>query len=294
MALLWLVCGGLLVLVIALAVKICIMRKSMDEICRCVCDHLSTDTNRLISVSSGDRYVRRLASELSVRLSELRRQRRRYINGDRELKEAVTNISHDLRTPLTAVRGYLDLLEREETSPAVRRYLSLISDRTEALRRLTEELFRYSVISSETELVFQDVDLRSMLEESLLSFYAAFGEKNIYPKISLPSVPVVRRLDSSAFSRILSNIIGNAVKYSDGDFKVSLSEGGEILFENTASDLSNVDVGKLFDRFYTVDSARRSTGLGLSIAKLLTERMGGSISADFADKKLRITVIFEQ
>ena len=110
----WIICGVLAVVIVILMAKIRIMQKSMDEICACMTEHLSTDTNRLITVSSSDRYVRHLASEIARQLAELRRQRRQYISGDRELKEAVTNISHDLRTPLTAICGYLELLEAED------------------------------------------------------------------------------------------------------------------------------------------------------------------------------------
>ena len=112
--------------------------------------------------------------------------------------------------------------------------------------------------------------------------------------ISLPDSVIIRSLDKSALSRIFGNIISNAVKYSDGDFSVTMTDAGEITFSNTASELSSVDVGKLFDRFYTVDSARKSTGLGLSIAKLLTERMGGCISADYKGNTLSITFSFKE
>ncbi|MBQ4047258.1 MAG: HAMP domain-containing histidine kinase [Clostridia bacterium] len=269
------------------------MQKSMGEICECLSEHLSSDTNQLITISSSDKHVRHLASEITKQLTELRRQRRQYINGDREMKDAVTNISHDLRTPLTAICGYLDLLEAEEMTDNTRRYVERIANRTEALKALTEELFRYSVISSVSDLNYETVNLGRVLEDTLISCYGAFEQKNITPNISLPDSTVSRSLDKSALSRIFGNIISNAVKYSDGDFAVAMTESGEITFSNTASELSSVDVGKLFDRFYTVDSARKSTGLGLSIAKLLTERMGGSISADYKENMLSITLSFE-
>ena len=237
--------------------------------------------------------MRHLASEIARQLIELRRQRRQYISGDRELKEAVTNISHDLRTPLTAICGYLELLEAEEMTDNTRRYVEQISNRTEALKALTEELFRYSVISSVSDLSYEKVNVGRVLEDTLISFYGAFEQKNITPNISLPDSVMIRTLDKSALSRIFGNIISNALKYSDGDFSVTMSDAGEIIFSNTASELSSVDVGKLFDRFYTVDSARKSTGLGLSIAKLLTERMGGSISADYKGNILSITLSFK-
>ena len=278
---------------VILAVKIRMMQKSMGEICECLSEHLSSDTNQLITISSSDKHVRHLASEITKQLTELRRQRRQYINGDREMKDAVTNISHDLRTPLTAICGYLDLLEAEEMTDNTRRYVERIANRTEALKALTEELFRYSVISSVSDLNYETVNLGRVLEDTLISCYGAFEQKNITPNISLPDSTVSRSLDKSALSRIFGNIISNAVKYSDGDFAVAMTESGEITFSNTASELSSVDVGKLFDRFYTVDSARKSTGLGLSIAKLLTERMGGSISADYKENMLSITLSFE-
>ena len=288
----WIICGILAVVIFILAIKIRMMQKSMDEICACVSEHLSSDTNQLITVSSSDKHVRHLASEIARQLTELRRQRRQYISGDRELKEAVTNISHDLRTPLTAICGYLELLEAEEMKNNTRRYVEQISNRTEALKALTEELFRYSVISSVSDLSYEKVNVGRVLEDTLISFYGAFEQKNITPNISLPDSVMIRTLDKSALSRIFGNIISNALKYSDGDFSVTMTETGEITFSNTASELSSVDVGKLFDRFYTVDSARKSTGLGLSIAKLLTERMGGHISADYREKTLSIMISF--
>ena len=288
----WIICGVLAVVIVILTIKIRMMQKSMDEICSCLSEHLSSDTNQLITVSSSDKHVRHLASEISRQLAELRRQRRQYISGDRELKEAVTNISHDLRTPLTAICGYLELLEAEEMTDNTRRYVEQISNRTEALKALTEELFRYSVISSVSDLSYEKVNVGRVLEETLISFYGAFEQKNITPNISLPDGVIIRSLDKSALSRIFGNIISNAVKYSDGDFTVIMTNTGEITFSNTASELSSVDVGKLFDRFYTVDSARKSTGLGLSIAKLLTERMGGCISADYKSNTLSIMLSF--
>lgn len=288
----WLVCAVLAIAVAVLAIKIRIMQKSMDEICACLAEHLSSDTNRLISVSSGDKYVRRLAGEISRQLAELRRQRLKYAGGDRELKEAITNISHDLRTPLTAICGYIDLLEAEEMTENTKRYIAQIKGRTEALKALTEELFRYSVISSVSEMNYENVNVGKALEEALLSFYGAFGQKNIIPQISLPEEAVVRTLDTAALSRVFENIIGNALKYSDGDFYVTMGKTGKITFSNTSAVLSSVDVGKLFDRFFTVDSARKTTGLGLSIAKLLTERMGGTISAEYKESKISIVISF--
>lgn len=162
-----------------------------------------------------------------------RRERHRYQQGDLELKEAVTNISHDLRTPLTAISGYLDLLEREDKSENVQRYLSQIQNRTKVLKNLTEELFRYSVVTSSQDLIIERIDVVRALEESLLSFYAVMQEKSIQPQIELPEEPVWRDLDAGVVNRIFSNIISNVLKYSDGDFEVVMEENACITFTNT-------------------------------------------------------------
>lgn len=132
------------------------------------------------------------------------------------------------------------------------------------------------------------------LEESLLSFYGVMQEKGIEPVIHLPEAPVCRSLDISAVNRIFSNIVSNALKYSDGDLFVCMDLDCGISFINTAQNLNAVAVGRMFDKFYTVEANRNSTGLGLSIAKILTERMGGSIEAEYSEGKLRTRIRFPE
>ncbi len=285
-------CVVLIIIIIILTFKLAIIRKSMREICTEFEEILSSDTNVLISVSSADKTVKRLANEINKELRELRKMELKYNQGDRELKEAVTNISHDLRTPLTAICGYLDLLEKQELPADAERYLEQIHERTENLKQLTAELFRYSVIASAPEMSLEKINICLVLEESLISFEGAMKQAGITPEITMPENPVYRLLDKASLSRIFGNIINNAIKYSDGDFTVTLDENGTITFSNKSKELSAVETGKLFDRFYTVNSARKSTGLGLSIAKLLTERMNGNIFADYRDEQLIITVKF--
>lgn len=288
----WLLCLVLLIIVLALLVKVRLLQRSMDEIARELGERLSTDTNVLISISSRDAHARRLAVDLNRQLRLLREQRRRFQSGDRELKEAVTDISHDLRTPLTAICGYLDLLAREDLSPETERYLTLISNRVEAMKQLTEELFRYSVILSAEDLESEPVDMVCVLEESVAGFYGPLKERGIEPFIELPDVPVIRPLDRAALSRIFGNILSNALKYSAGDLQIALSAGGEVRFSNTAPGLDGVQVGRLFDRFFTVEAARGSTGLGLAIARTLAERMGGAVAAEYEAGALTVRVNF--
>ena len=291
----WVLCGILSAIVIILCVKIHMLKKSMTEIRTELADWLKTDTNTLISVSSNDPHVRLLASDLNRQLKLLRRQRRQYLNGDRELKDAVTNISHDLRTPLTAIFGYLDLLENEEKSENVTRYVLAIEDRAQALKQLTEELFRYSIIISVQEpMQLEALSVNDVLEESLASFYDALTKRGITPQIDITQKKIICILNRSALLRIFGNILNNTVKYSDGDLKVELLETGEIIFSNTARNLNEVQVGKLFNRFFTVETARNSTGLGLAISKTLVEQMHGSINAQYKDEVLYIRLSFPE
>lgn len=293
MILLWCLCAISLPLVLALLIKLHLLQKSMDEIRFAFAEKLETDTNTLISISTRDPHARALAADINTQLRLLRQERQRYQTGDRELTEAVTNISHDLRTPLTAICGYLEFLEQEEQSERVRFYLSQIENRTEALKQLTEELFRYSVIVSVNDSASETILLNRALEESLVSHYAALTSRGITPEINITETSVSRTLSPSALNRVFSNVIGNALKYSDGDLQVILTDTGVISFTNSAKALNPVMTARLFDRFYTVESASGSTGLGLSIAKLLTERMGGSIDAEYHEGKLTITISFE-
>ena len=288
----WILVALLGVLLLILAGKVYTLRKSARQLREGMAQQLERETNTLLSVSSGDREMRALADALNGQLAQLRAERQRYQHGDLELKEAITNISHDLRTPLTAIVGYLALLEGEEKSEAVERYLSQISNRTQVLHQLSEELFAYALLTAPQPLHPQRVDLRGLVEEALLSYCGAMEQRGMEPTIQLPEGRVERNLDPTAAGRVLSNIISNALKYSAGDFSVTMTPDGVITFANSAPDLNPVLVQRLFDRFFTVETARHSTGLGLSIAKLLTQQMEGTLEAKYQEGQLVITLSF--
>ena len=291
----WLLCVVLSVAVLALLVKVRLLQRSMDEIARELEERLSTDTNVLLSISRRDRYARRLAADLNRQLRLLRDQRRRFQSGDRELKEAVTNISHDLRTPLTAISGYMDLMGREDMSAQARDYLAVMKGRVAHLKDLTEELFRYSVIlSADAPGEAEDISLNAALEESLAAYYGALTQAGIQPEVHMPETPVPRRLNRQALGRVLSNILSNAIKYSAGDLRIDLDRTGTVRFQNRAPHLDEVQVGRLFDRFYTVESGKNATGLGLAIARTLVKDMGGALAASYEDGSLCVTLSFPE
>lgn len=284
----WVLAAGLALLALGLGWKVALLRHGIKGLRRDLVERRGQETNTLLSLPCRDRELRRLASALNQELRALRQERLRYQQGDKELKEAVVNISHDLRTPLTAISGYLQLLQGQDLPPDTRRYLEQIESRTESMKRLTEELFRYSVVVSEENLAREPVDLRRAVEEALLSFYGALEGRGIEPQVRLPETPVIRQLDPAAVNRVLGNILTNALKYSAGDLEVTLEESGRLTFSNAAPGLDPVAAGRLFDRFYTVEAARNSTGLGLSIAKELTQRMGGEMGAELHNGRLTV------
>lgn len=287
------VCVAILILIIGiLLVKIYLLKKSIKEIRTGFAEKMDNRTNTLIQISSHDKDIRELATSLNEQLLILNQSRNKYEHGDLELKEAVTNISHDLRTPLTAIFGYLKLLESEDCSPDAKTYLMSIKNRTQALKSLTDELFQYTIsISDNSEMIIEKVNLRSILEKSISEYYSVFKQNGIVPEISMPDDGSVFCMGNGyALSRVIDNIINNAVKYSDGDLKVVLKSNGEMLFSNHAPNMTEVQVARLFDRFYTVSNARKSTGLGLSISKILMAKMNGTITAGYHQGILTINV----
>jgi hypothetical protein len=171
------------------------------------------------------------------------------------------------------------------------RYLAIISERADMMKQLTEELFSYSVIAADdTDMEREEVFVNQLLAESISSFYPALKSRGIEPRIELTEQRILRSVNKAALSRVFSNLLNNAVKYSDGDLHITLSDSGIITFANRAEELSAVDVEQLFDRFYTVEAAHHSTGLGLSIARTLVERMGGKINAEYSGGQLIISI----
>lgn len=292
--LLGVVCGVLVLAVLALCLRLWLLHRDLDALGRDFAAKVGADTNVGLDCRSADPYVKAMAAQLDRQLKRLRQEHLKYVQGDQELKNAVTGISHDLRTPLTAICGYMELLRQEPASPAVQEYLDVITGRIHAMKALTEELFRYSVVlEGDAYRQRETVSLGDALVQSLVDYYGAFQERGICPEIHMPEEKVQRQLHPQALGRIFSNVISNALKYSDGDFSVSLTSDGVIRFRNHAASLNEVQAGHLFDRFFTVQDGRESTGLGLAIARTLTEELGGTITADWRDGVFQIALAFQ-
>lgn len=290
----WIVLPSLLAaigVIAALAIKIVVMKKDIRSIKSQMDCILLGDTNAKIVLHGRDRAICDFSAALNESLDILRQKQLTYNNGDAELKNAMTNVAHDLRTPLTAICGYLDLISTEKDAAKIRSYADIAKERASALKALTDELFRYSVsLDKNRSIHLQEICLNSVISERVLDFYDELTEKGISPVIELPGKNVNTIADKRDVSRIFDNLISNAVKYGEKNLKIKLDEDGSVTISNSTSKLTHLDVEKMFDRFYTVKNYNYSTGLGLSIAKSLVEQYGGSISASLENGVFSITL----
>lgn len=290
----------LLAIALTLAViKIVFLRRGFDELTENIEDQVSGKTQIPVTLTTSDAHARHTAEILNRELKNLDRERNEYLDGNRKVAEAVTGISHDIRTPLTAINSYLDLMADEKDEALKAQYLERIKSRTLSLSDLADELFKYSTSTDperypvQTEnIASEPIDICRVLEECMLSFYAGFKKRGIEPDIEIPDEPVFVLCEKKSANRIFENIIGNAIKYANNDLKVKLDPKGQVIFSNPAPDLTPVSAAKLFDRYFTVNEGHASTGLGFSIAKELITRNNGTIEADLKDGILMITVSF--
>lgn len=295
----------LFVICMILIIKIYLNNKDIKKIGENLEEILTNDTNNLITVSTSNKQIKKVAGKLNTELKKLRKVKIQYENGSEELKRTITNISHDMRTPLTAISGYIELMENnieaEEVnnskSKIIRReenkqkYLKIIKRKTSELIELTEQLFKFSTtMDTLWKIDKENCCINEILEEILAEYYSIFKKKNIVPEINICNEMIYKNLNKNSLIRIFENILSNMIKYSDGDFKIRLERSGKIIFSNKAKKLDTTTVQKIFDRYFTVENANNVTGVGLSIAKQLVEINKGNIIAKYMDGNLFIEV----
>jgi signal transduction histidine kinase len=295
----------LFVICMILIIKIYLNNKDIKKIGENLEEILTNDTNNLITVSTSNKQIKKVAGKLNTELKKLRKVKIQYENGSEELKRTITNISHDMRTPLTAISGYIELMENnieaEEVnnskSKIIRReenkqkYLKIIKRKTSELIELTEQLFKFSTtMDTLWKIDKENCCINEILEEILAEYYSIFKKKNIVPEINICNEMIYKNLNKNSLIRIFENILSNMIKYSDGNFKIKLERSGKIIFSNKAKKLDTTTVQKIFDRYFTVENANNVTGVGLSIAKQLVEINKGNIIAKYMDGNLVIEV----
>lgn len=254
---------------------------------------INNDTNKLITISTSNKRLNRLTTNLNSSLRKIRKLEISYKNGNKELQESITNISHDLRTPLTAIKGYIDLIKKEKSKKKIVEYLKIIENKTEDLVILTEQLYDYSKsLDLKDKLKKEKVCINDILEDTILSYYALIKKKNLTPEINITTKRIYRKIDKNMAIRILENIISNTIKYTDEDIKITLLDNGKIIIKNKSHVLDNTTVNKMFDRYYTIESGSNTSGIGLSIAKQLVNINGGKITAKYSQGYLIVELEF--
>ena len=218
---------------------------------------------------------------------------------EQALKDLVTNLSHDIRTPLTSLDGYFQLLMTCENIEDRERYFKIISGRIESLRILLDQLFMYMKLQNNSyEFEINDCNLNKLLYDGLFEFYQEFTDRGMEPIIEIPEEAIIIKANPLAFRRVIQNIIKNSLEHGSNQFIVRAGISRKrvsIEFENGLPASNLIDIDKIFDRFYKADSARTSasTGLGLAIAKELILKMNGDISAIADENRFTIAIQFD-
>ena len=218
---------------------------------------------------------------------------------DEAIKETITNLAHDLRTPVTAIQGYTQmLLQSPELSEEDLDAAAVINERLNVLNQLLNQLFEFARIEAdEMEFSYTTFDLNAVLRFVAVSFFKSFEERKIIPALSIAEISFPFYGDEKAVTRIFENIISNALSHGKSDYHFSSYDDNEnyhFSFQNFTDSINESDIDKIFNRFYTTDlsRSRKTTGLGLTIAKNLTVKMGGSISASLNNNVFEIVVCF--
>ncbi len=283
----------LLFLICYLIGRLYVLKYSLSEIRRELKWIHAQETNALLSVSSRDKNLLALVVELNESLSIIRAKELKYNSGNYEVQKIISNVAHDLRTPLTAILGYTELLEKEAVTSNSTKYIKVIKSRTKDLMYLSEQLFDFMQQKEQLEITRESVCLNQELETALFSYFALFKENHIEPKIVITPIKLYRFINREMLTRIFDNLIYNAIKYGGKELEISLTLSGKIIFSNPTSELDSVGVQKIFDRYYTLENARKTKGgAGLAIVKELVELNQGSITAKLENGWLIITLDF--
>ena len=258
------------------------------------------DANSILKFSCPDKNFESFLMSINQYLQFSRKERIKYLRREIEIRKEIENVSHDLRTPLTSILGYIELIDRKALSDDERNYLEVVIRKSKSLQRLIGKFYDLSRLEAD-EYAFKNstINIHKMLSELMLNSYNEFDKKGINIDLNIGNKELNVLGDEDALERIFTNLINNVLKYATTNLWVSIESGVDkviVRFVNDTSRLSDIDVSHMFDRFYMKDEARtnHSTGLGLTITKLLVEKMGGEISADLSeDKNLEIRMEFK-
>lgn len=249
--------------------------------------------SKKIDLTFYDKDLENLAKNINEQIDLTNEAIFEKLRTENEMKQAIANISHDIRTPMTSILGYIQFLQSDDIGPEKRiKYQENIKNGALRLKVLLDEFFELSTIeSADYPLKVENIKLNKLLVEVLIGFYDDFNKAQIEPTILIPDDEIYITGDSSAVKRVIENLISNAIKHSSGNVTIQLVKNPssvQLNIMNPANELKEKDLPLLFDRFYKVDQTRtkRSTGLGLFIAKSLMIKMDGILSAELNGDQL--------
>ena len=289
----------LIILAILLSYIIYLQRRQIKLICRQLAFINNNNTNKMVTQEINSKYISELVDSINGMITNQKTHDINVMRNSNNLKETITNLSHDIRTPLTSLDGYFQLLKESTSDKEKDKYSDIIQNRIDSLKVMLDELFTYTKLQDDNyTLDLEKINFNKLLTATLFSFYDEFNAKGIEPHIFICDEQLSVFCNQAAVIRVIQNIIKNSFEHSYSEIKIKLenSVGRAVLVcSNNVDDEDNIEITQVFDRFYKSDVSRTqsSTGLGLSIAKGLTEKMGGTISASLEDGMFSITVIFD-
>ncbi|MBU3103326.1 sensor histidine kinase [Clostridium gasigenes] len=252
---------------------------------------------RNIRIKTTDRHIEQLVVNINKLYDENQKVNVKKKEVELELKQSIENMAHDLRTPLTSIMGYIQLIKDEEvTEEEKSKYIDIVEKRTNVLQTLITSFYDLSRIEgNEYNFNLSKINLANVLCENIALFYNEFAEKFMEPIIEIQENTSYIISDKNAINRVFSNLISNILKYGDKYTKIILKEEDEFIiteFINYAPNLVQEDINKMFERFFTANKSRsdKNTGLGLSITKAFVENLGNNIEAKLLNENLVISI----
>lgn len=271
------------------------LKKEAKNMANQLRDYNDQRTNKKIEMALFNREMERIGVEINRLIDLHGKEKSERIRFEQELKQTIANISHDLRTPLTSVIGYVQLAESGEMTEEERsEALSIAIKRAKRLESLLQDFFELSVIeSADHELKMERMNVKQAMIDVLMSFYDRFQDEQMEPTIELPEHDVFIMADHAAVARVIENVMANAIHHASGKIVVKMDEQESVvrlIVQNDAPALTENEVAHLFHRFYMADQSRsgKRKGLGLSIVKSFMEKMNGDARAELVDGQLSI------